>query len=122
MTIQWADGHQSAYDFELLRWNCPCAECAGEMGVPASWRRHPSSATTRSISTRWSLSVFSACVLTGRTATIPGSTDSACCAPSARATNARRLERADDQAGLGPTGLGALPLRPRLASSAALGL
>jgi DUF971 family protein len=34
MTIQWADGHQSAYDFELLRWNCPCAECAGEMGVP----------------------------------------------------------------------------------------
>jgi DUF971 family protein len=20
--------------FELLRWNCPCAECAGEGGVP----------------------------------------------------------------------------------------
>jgi DUF971 family protein len=34
LTIQWADGHQSAYDFELLRWKCPCAECAGEMGRP----------------------------------------------------------------------------------------
>jgi DUF971 family protein len=34
LTIQWADGHQSAYDFELLRWSCPCAECAGEAGLP----------------------------------------------------------------------------------------
>jgi DUF971 family protein len=34
LTIQWADEHQSAYDFELLRWNCPCAECAGEAGLP----------------------------------------------------------------------------------------
>ncbi len=34
LTIQWADGHQSAYDFELLRWRCPCAECAGEAGLP----------------------------------------------------------------------------------------
>ena len=34
LTIQWADGHQSAYDFELLRWKCPCAECAGEAGLP----------------------------------------------------------------------------------------
>lgn len=36
LTIQWADGHQSAYDFELLRWRCPCAECAGEMGRPGT--------------------------------------------------------------------------------------
>lgn len=34
LTIAWADGHQSAYDFEFLRWNCPCAECAGEAGLP----------------------------------------------------------------------------------------
>lgn len=34
LTIHWADGHQSAYDFELLRWKCPCAECAGEAGRP----------------------------------------------------------------------------------------
>jgi DUF971 family protein len=36
MTIQWADEHQSAYEFELLRWNCPCAECAGEGGIPGT--------------------------------------------------------------------------------------
>jgi DUF971 family protein len=34
LTIQWADGHQSGYEFEYLRWNCPCAECAGEGGLP----------------------------------------------------------------------------------------
>jgi len=34
MTISWADGHQSVYHFEMLRWNCPCAECAGEGGLP----------------------------------------------------------------------------------------
>ncbi len=36
MTIQWGDGHQSAYAFEYLRWNCPCAACAGEWGMPGS--------------------------------------------------------------------------------------
>ena len=41
MTIQWADGHQSAYDFELLRWSCPCAECAGEN---IAWSTNPSMA------------------------------------------------------------------------------
>jgi DUF971 family protein len=34
LTIAWADGHESAYHFELLRWSCPCAECAGEAGLP----------------------------------------------------------------------------------------
>jgi DUF971 family protein len=34
LTIEWADGHESVYDFELLRWKCPCAECAGEAGRP----------------------------------------------------------------------------------------
>jgi DUF971 family protein len=36
LTIQWADGHQSAYDFEMLRWKCPCAQCAGEGGLPGT--------------------------------------------------------------------------------------
>src|SRR5438309_11728272 len=39
LTIQWADGHQSAYDFELLRWSCPCAECVGLGGLPGSLTR-----------------------------------------------------------------------------------
>ncbi len=29
MTIVWADGHVSTYDFTLLRAACPCAECRG---------------------------------------------------------------------------------------------
>lgn len=32
--ITWADGHQSRYPFEQLRWACPCAHCRGEMGRP----------------------------------------------------------------------------------------
>lgn len=27
MTIDWADGHHSAYPLEGLRWNCPCVIC-----------------------------------------------------------------------------------------------
>jgi DUF971 family protein len=34
LEISWADGHESAYDYEFLRWRCPCAVCAGEMGRP----------------------------------------------------------------------------------------
>ena len=32
--IEWSDGHESVYDFERLRWACPCATCRGEMGQP----------------------------------------------------------------------------------------
>ncbi len=34
LTIEWADGHQSAYDLTALRWLCPCAFCRGEAGQP----------------------------------------------------------------------------------------
>ena len=34
LEISWADGHESAYGYEFLRWKCPCAACAGEMGRP----------------------------------------------------------------------------------------
>ncbi len=34
LTIAWEDGHRSVYGMELLRWACPCAECAGEWGRP----------------------------------------------------------------------------------------
>ncbi|HZU06595.1 MAG TPA: DUF971 domain-containing protein [Chloroflexota bacterium] len=34
MRIQWSDGHEGVYDFETLRWQCPCAECRGEGGLP----------------------------------------------------------------------------------------
>lgn len=32
--ITWGDGHESAYDWEYLRWHCPCAFCQGEGGRP----------------------------------------------------------------------------------------
>jgi DUF971 family protein len=32
--ITWSDGHQGWSGFLYLRWNCPCAGCKGEMGVP----------------------------------------------------------------------------------------
>jgi DUF971 family protein len=38
LEISWADGHESVYPYEFLRWRCPCAECAGEMGRPGRLR------------------------------------------------------------------------------------
>lgn len=34
LQIEWADGHLTRYDFETLRWLCPCAYCRGEAGIP----------------------------------------------------------------------------------------
>ena len=34
LTVEWADGHQSAFDLSALRWLCPCAFCRGEAGQP----------------------------------------------------------------------------------------
>ncbi len=34
--ITWLDGHKSEYDFEYLRWSCPCALCQGEGGAPGA--------------------------------------------------------------------------------------
>ncbi len=32
LEIEWSDGHTTRTDLRALRWNCPCAECSGEMG------------------------------------------------------------------------------------------
>lgn len=32
MRVIWSDGHEAVYDFEYLRWQCPCATCRGEGG------------------------------------------------------------------------------------------
>src|SRR5438046_2269436 len=34
LLIEWSDGHTTRYPIEWLRWQCPCALCRGEMGVP----------------------------------------------------------------------------------------
>lgn len=32
----WSDERRSAYDWEFLRWRCPCALCAGEGDRPGN--------------------------------------------------------------------------------------
>ena len=34
LTIDWSDGLTTRYPIEWLRWQCPCAGCRGEMGLP----------------------------------------------------------------------------------------
>jgi DUF971 family protein len=34
LVVRWADEHESGFDWEYLRWRCPCAECSGEGGQP----------------------------------------------------------------------------------------
>src|SRR5437867_3363952 len=34
LLIEWTDGHTTQHPIEWLRWQCPCAFCRGEMGVP----------------------------------------------------------------------------------------
>ena len=34
LRFAWADGHKSDYDWEYLRWRCPCAYCSGEGEFP----------------------------------------------------------------------------------------
>jgi len=35
LIIEWSDGHRSAYDWQHLRTNCPCAGCREERQKPA---------------------------------------------------------------------------------------
>lgn len=34
LRFQWADNTRSDFDWEYLRWRCPCAFCSGEGGAP----------------------------------------------------------------------------------------
>ncbi len=34
LLIDWSDGLTTRYPIEWLRWQCPCAVCRGEMGIP----------------------------------------------------------------------------------------
>jgi DUF971 family protein len=36
LVFGWADGRRSAYDWEYLRWRCPCAWCSGEGEFPGA--------------------------------------------------------------------------------------
>jgi DUF971 family protein len=34
LLVRWLDRHESLFDWDYLRWRCPCAECSGEGGRP----------------------------------------------------------------------------------------
>ncbi len=34
LIVRWLDEHESSFDWEYLRWRCPCAECSGEGSQP----------------------------------------------------------------------------------------
>ena len=34
LVVRWIDDHESDFDWDYLRWRCPCAECSGEGGQP----------------------------------------------------------------------------------------
>jgi DUF971 family protein len=34
LLIEWSNGHTTDYPIDWLRWQCPCAGCRGEMGMP----------------------------------------------------------------------------------------
>lgn len=34
LMIEWSDGRTTRYPIEWMRWQCPCALCRGEMGIP----------------------------------------------------------------------------------------
>ena len=34
LRFDWADGRHSDYEWEYLRWRCPCAHCSGEGEYP----------------------------------------------------------------------------------------
>jgi DUF971 family protein len=36
LRVVWADGKRSAFDWEYLRWRCPCAWCSGEGDRPGA--------------------------------------------------------------------------------------
>jgi DUF971 family protein len=39
LLIDWSDGRTTRYPIEWLRWQCPCAFCRGEMGIPGRLAR-----------------------------------------------------------------------------------
>src|SRR5215212_922515 len=41
LLVRWADEHESAFDWEYLRWRCPCAECSGEGNMPGALQSLP---------------------------------------------------------------------------------
>ena len=54
LAIVWDDGHESYFEFELLRRHCPCAVCKGEATVMTEYKPAPQNYTPASFELkRW---------------------------------------------------------------------
>jgi DUF971 family protein len=42
LRFEWADSRHSDYDWEYLRWRCPCAMCSGEGEFPGQLKSRSS--------------------------------------------------------------------------------
>ena len=76
LAVEWSDGHATVYDFDRLRWLCPCAYCRGEAGLPGWLDSAPTLTTeqTRLVDSPWSASTRS--LRPGATAITPATTRS----------------------------------------------
>ena len=41
LVVEWADGETQPIPFDLLRRSCPCAACAGELGMSGRFAQDP---------------------------------------------------------------------------------
>ena len=49
ISVQWNDGHQSEYSYQLLRQKCPCARCQSEKSDPNPLRLLPTDPLSRNL-------------------------------------------------------------------------
>lgn len=41
LVVRWLDQHESRFEWEYLRWRCPCASCSGEGSSPGTLESLP---------------------------------------------------------------------------------
>ena len=49
ISVQWNDGHQSEYSYQLLRQKCPCARCQSEKSGKKPLRLLPTDPLSKSL-------------------------------------------------------------------------
>ncbi len=50
LRVTWQDGHESHFEYDVLRGYCPCAMCQGHNAGPLKYRPPPKPVTPRSVS------------------------------------------------------------------------
>jgi Uncharacterized protein conserved in bacteria len=89
LELEWPDGHVTRYDFETLRWLCPCAYCRGEAGIPGWLDSNPTMTPIQTQLTDLALVGNYALAPTWADGPTPASTRSCGCARTAPALRTR---------------------------------